>query len=104
MPSYKLTVSDIQKKWLATGLILFIAFIILSDPALAQGFGQVESALDKIVNAMTGTIAKSIATIAVAGTGIAWIAGYIEMRKAFFVCVGISIIFGASQIVGMLSS
>ncbi|EJF88094.1 TrbC/VirB2 family protein [Bartonella melophagi] len=104
MSSYKLTVPNTQKKWLATGLMLFIAFITLSDPALAEGFGQIESALDKIVQALTGTIAKSIAIIAVAGVGIAWIAGYIEMRKAFFVCVGIGIVFGAQQIVSMLSS
>ncbi|MEL6089605.1 TrbC/VirB2 family protein [Bartonella schoenbuchensis] len=101
---HKLVVSDTQKKLLATGFMLFVAFITLSDPALAQGFGKIESVLDKIVQAMTGTIAKSLATIAVASTGIAWMGGYIELRKAFSVCVGIAVVFSASQIVDILSS
>ncbi|CAK02344.1 MULTISPECIES: TrbC/VirB2 family protein [Bartonella] len=97
--------SNPQKKWLTTVLMLFVAFIALSEPAFADGgFGKIESALQKIISALTGPIAKSIATIAIAGIGIAWIAGYVEMRKAFFVCVGIGIIFGAPQIAAMFSS
>ncbi|WP_019220091.1 TrbC/VirB2 family protein, partial [Bartonella florencae] len=78
----KLAFSNTQKKWLTTLLMLFIAFIALSEPAFAEGFGKIDEALQKIVKALTGTIAKSIATIAVAGVGLAWIAGYVEMRKA----------------------
>ncbi|WP_375675764.1 TrbC/VirB2 family protein [Bartonella sp. AP9QHHD] len=100
----KTTLSNTQKKWLTTALMLFIAFIALSEPAFADGgFGKIETALDKIIEALTGKIATSIATIAVAGIGLAWIAGYVEMRKAFFVCVGIGIVMGATQIVSMFS-
>ncbi|WP_039758066.1 TrbC/VirB2 family protein [Bartonella queenslandensis] len=101
----KTILSNPQKKWLTTALMLFIAFMVLSEPAFAAGdFGKIESALQKIITALTGPLAKAIATIAVAGIGLAWIAGYVEMRKAFFVCVGIGIVFGATQIVSMLSS
>ncbi len=100
----KSNLSNTQKKWLTTALMLFIAFIALSDPAFAQSFGKIEGALQKIITALTGPIAKSIATIAIAGVGIAWIAGYVEMRKAFFVCVSIGIVFGAPQIAAMLSN
>ncbi|WP_375612429.1 TrbC/VirB2 family protein [Bartonella sp. AA9NXGY] len=101
----KTTLSNTQKKWLTTAFMLFITFIALSEPAFADGgFGKIESALQKIIEALTGPIAKSIATIAIAGVGIAWIAGYVEMRKAFFVCIGIGIIFGAPQIAAMFSS
>ncbi|WP_375639111.1 TrbC/VirB2 family protein [Bartonella sp. MF74HXZ] len=100
----KTTLSNTQKKWLTAALMLFIAFIALSEPAFADGgFGKIETALDKIIEALTGKIATSIATIAVAGIGLAWIAGYVEMRKAFFVCVGIGIVMGATQIVSMFS-
>ncbi|WP_273758497.1 TrbC/VirB2 family protein [Bartonella sp. AU55XJBT] len=99
----KSILSNTQKKWLTTALMLFIAFLALSEPAFAEGFGKIETALDKIIEVLTGKIATSIATIAVAGVGLAWIAGYVEMRKAFFVCVGIGIVMGASQIVSMLS-
>ncbi|WP_375628765.1 TrbC/VirB2 family protein [Bartonella sp. TT67HLJMS] len=100
----KTTLSNAQKKWLTAALMLFIAFIALSEPAFADGgFGKIETALDKIIEALTGKIATSIATIAVAGIGLAWIAGYVEMRKAFFVCVGIGIVMGATQIVSMFS-
>ncbi|WP_375680440.1 MULTISPECIES: TrbC/VirB2 family protein [unclassified Bartonella] len=101
----KTILSNTQKKWLTAALMLFIAFIALSEPAFAAGdFGKVETALDQLVKALTGNIAKSIATIAVAGIGLAWIAGYVEMRKAFFVCVGIGIVFGAPQIASMFMS
>ncbi|EJF92286.1 hypothetical protein ME9_01688 [Bartonella taylorii 8TBB] len=100
----KLTFSNTQKKWLTTAFMLLIAFIALSEPAFAQDFGKIQGVLDKVVKALTGPIAKAIATISVAGIGLAWIAGYIEMRKAFFVCVGIGIVFGAPQIVAMLSN
>ncbi|WP_375637019.1 TrbC/VirB2 family protein [Bartonella sp. AP152HLJHH] len=101
----KTILSNTQKKWLTAALMLFIAFMALSEPAFADGgFGKVETALQKIVDALKGNIAKSIATIAVAGIGLAWIAGYVEMRKAFFVCVGIGIVMGASQIASMFMS
>ncbi|WP_273755049.1 TrbC/VirB2 family protein [Bartonella sp. MM73XJBT.G] len=99
----KSILSNTQKKWLTTVLMLFIAFLVLSEPAFAEGFEKIETALDKIIETLTGKIATAIATIAVAGVGLAWIAGYVEMRKAFFVCVGIGIVMGASQIVNMLS-
>ncbi len=42
----KLTFSTTQKKWLTTILMLFIAFITLSEPAFAAGdFGKIEGAL-----------------------------------------------------------
>ncbi len=105
IPYKKTILSNTQKKWLTAALMLFITFIALSEPAFAAGdFGKIEGALDKIISALTGKIATSIATIAVAGIGLAWIAGYVEMRKAFFVCVGIGIVMGASQIVSMLSN
>ncbi len=65
---------------------------------------KLKGLLNKLISALTGPIAKSIATIAVAGIELAWIAGCVEMRKAFFVCVGIGIVMGASQIVTMLSN
>lgn len=98
------TISDKQKKWFSTTLMMFLSMIILIDPAFAQGFDRVQNSLDRIVQTLTGPIARSIAVIAVAGVGLAWIAGYIEMRRAFFVCVGIGIVFGAPQIVAMLAA
>ncbi|MCZ2204486.1 TrbC/VirB2 family protein [Bartonella sp. A05] len=98
------TTLDKQKKYLTTVFMLFISLIMLSDPAFAQGFDRVQNSLDRIVETLTGPIARSIAIIAVAGVGLAWISGYIEMRKAFFVCVGIGIVFGAPQIVAMLAA
>lgn len=96
--------SNTQKKWLTTALMLFIAFIALSEPAFAQSFGKIETALQKIIEALTGNIARAIATIAIAGVGLAWMAGYVEMRKAFFVFVGIGIVMGAPQIASMFMS
>jgi type IV secretory pathway VirB2 component (pilin) len=80
-------------------------FLILGglDPAMAQGFGKVQTVLDNIVGALTGAIGKSLAIIAVAMVGLAWIFGQIDMRHAGGVIIGIGIIFGAAEIVALMA-
>ena len=74
----------------------------LSEPAFAQGAG-IESVLQNIVDLMTGNVAKLLAIIAVIIVGIAWMFGYLDLRKAAFVVLGMGIIFGASEIVNAIS-
>lgn len=77
--------------------------ISLIEPALAQSAGGIESVLQNVVTLLTGNVAKLLATIAVIIVGIAWMFGYLDLRKAAYVVLGIGIIFGASQIVGTIS-
>ena len=55
---------------------LFVFAAILSigvvEPAFAQALGGVERVLQNIVDALTGNVAKLLATLAVIVTGLAW--------------------------------
>lgn len=73
------------------------------EPAFAQSAGGIETVLQNIVTLLTGNVAKLLATIAVIIVGIAWMFGYLDLRKAAYVVLGIGIIFGASQIVSTIS-
>ncbi len=82
-------------------LLCLSALISLAsvEPALAQSLGGVEKVLQNIVNALTGNVAKLLATIAVIVVGMAWMFGYLDLRKAGYVIFGVAILFGASEIV-----
>ena len=52
---------------------------------------------------LTGQVARLLAIIAVIATGIAWMFGHMDLRKAAFVVLGIALIFGASEIVSSIA-
>lgn len=81
------------------GLSLTVALV---EPAAAQT-ANVEKVLQNIVDALTGNIAKLLATLAVIITGLAWMFGYLDLRRAGFVIMGVAVLFGASEIVGTLT-
>lgn len=83
----------------ASALLLGLA---LSEPALAQAGGTlrpVESALDFVVRALQGTIARSAAIIAVCALGYLAIVGRITWFFCLSVVLGIAFIFGAATVV-----
>ena len=82
-------------------LLALVAMTALIEPAAAQT-ANVEKVLQNIVDALTGNIAKLLATLAVIITGLAWMFGYLDLRRAGFVIMGVAILFGASEIVGTL--
>jgi type IV secretion system protein VirB2 len=82
-----------------TALLLCLA---LSESALAQAGGTlrpVESALDFVVRALQGTIARSAAIIAVCALGYLAIVGRITWFFCMSVVLGIAFIFGAATVV-----
>ena len=86
----------------ATGKLAAVFALTLAEPSFAQA-GGIESVLQNIVNMLTGNVARLLAIIAVIIVGIAWMFGYLDLRKAAFVVLGIGIIFGATEIVNMIS-
>ncbi|MFH1555150.1 MAG: TrbC/VirB2 family protein [Pseudomonadota bacterium] len=75
----------------------------MAEPAFAQASGGIETVLQNIVTLLTGNVAKLLATIAVIVVGIAWMFGYLDLRKAAYVVLGIGIIFGAAELVSTIS-
>jgi type IV secretion system protein VirB2 len=73
--------------------------IAVSGPAMAAA--PWETALQTVVNYMTGTTAHLLAIIAVAAVGVAMLSGNMSVRSALSVILGMAIIFGAATIVGI---
>lgn len=86
----------------ATATMAAAFSLTLVEPSFAQA-GGIESVLQNIVNMLTGNVARLLAIIAVIIVGIAWMFGYLDLRKAAFVVLGIGIIFGATEIVNTIS-
>ncbi|MDQ8727537.1 TrbC/VirB2 family protein [Bradyrhizobium sp. LHD-71] len=80
-------------------LVLGVGF---AEPALAQT-ANIEGVLQNIVDMLTGNVARLLATLAVIIVGIAWMFGYLDLRKAAYVVLGVAIVFGASEVVSTLT-
>jgi len=74
---------------------------IVSAPAFAQAAG-IETILQNIVDLLTGNIFRLLATIAVIVIAIAWMFGYMDLRRAGYWIIGIGIIAGSSELVGTI--
>ena len=78
---------------------------MVTEPAYAaQGDDTIKKALDGLLNIMIGPVAQSVATIAIAGTGWAWMTGHISIKTAAVIGMGIGIVFGASEIAAALGA
>lgn len=62
------------------------------------GSSTIGTAIDWLQNALTGSIATSIAIIAIAAIGFLMLSGRVDVRGAVRVVIGCFIIFGASLI------
>lgn len=71
------------------------------EPAFAQAAG-IETVLQNIVEMLTGNIAKLLAVIAIIVICIAWMFGYMDLRRAGFWIIGIGGIFGATELVNTI--
>jgi type IV secretion system protein VirB2 len=87
---------------LAASTLMAAAMVaLLVEPAFAQSAG-IESVLQNIVTMLTGNIAKLLAVIAVIIICIAWMFGYMDLRRAGFWIIGIGGIFGATELVNTI--
>ena len=73
------------------------------EPAFAQALGGVENVLQNIVDTLTGNVARLIAIVAVIVVGLAWMFNMVDLKAAGMVVLGIAIVFGAAEIVTMLT-
>jgi type IV secretion system protein VirB2 len=85
----------------ASALIAGAIVACMVEPAFAQSAG-IETVLQNIVTMLTGNIAKLLAVIAVIIICIAWMFGYMDLRRAGFWIIGIGGIFGATELVNTI--
>lgn len=95
--------SSTARTTLAVGLTAGLLTLALIEPAAAQT-ANIEGVLQKVVDMLTGEVARLLAIIAVVIVGIAWMFGQLDLRKAAYVVLGVAIVFGASEIVSTLTS
>ncbi|WP_231733231.1 MULTISPECIES: TrbC/VirB2 family protein [unclassified Phenylobacterium] len=85
------------------GAIAFATIVFtlgLVEPALAQ---NVEGLLQNVLDLLTGNTARLLAVIAVVLLGIACMFGLFDWRRIAIVVVGIVVVFGAAEIVNLLT-
>lgn len=89
--------------FISIGLALAL-WMILTEPAAAQSINlsPVTNFLTGIATALTGTLGKTIATIALVGVAITWFFGIIDFRQAMWVIVAIVFVGSAATIVDSL--
>lgn len=88
----------------ACTLLLFMVFLLISEPAFAQAlFDSGTNFLTALQNLLTNTWARIIAIIAVIGLGILWMTGRLAWGVAASVIGGIILVFGAPAIVDSIA-
>lgn len=84
-------------------LLVVIVTALNPDPAYAQGTDGITSMADNILTWITGTFAKTIATIAVVIVGFMFFTGRASLPLLVTVIVGIFIVFSAKWIVSTIT-
>lgn len=72
--------------------------LVMAQPALAQAAG-IEAVLQNFVDMLTGNIFRLFAIIAVILIAIAWMFGYMDLRRAGYWIIGIGVIAGSAELV-----
>lgn len=80
-----------------------LAFVSAS-PAYAQAVGgDIGGFIQNLIDLLNNNVIRGLAVIAVIVTGIAWMFGHLDLRRAGTVIVGIIVIFSAAAIVDLIT-
>jgi type IV secretion system protein VirB2 len=84
--------------------LLAAALAATASPASAQvAGGDLGGFIENIIDLLNSGVVRGLAVLAVIITGIVWMFGQIDLRRAGTVVVGIIVIFGASTIVDLIT-
>ncbi|QYC11453.1 TrbC/VirB2 family protein [Brevundimonas nasdae] len=78
-----------------------VASLSAARPASASA--NVEGLLQNVVDMLTGNTARLLAVLAVVVVGVLWMFGLFDLRRAAIVVLGIIVVFGATEIVGLIT-
>ena len=80
---------------------------LTAAPAFAQTSsavgGNLGGFIQNVIDLLNSGVIRGLAVLAVILTGIAWMFGHIDMRRAGTVVLGIIVIFGAATIVDLIT-
>ncbi len=90
-----------RRRLCATTLIACASSLLLVQPAFASA--NIEGLLQNVVDMLTGNTARLLAVLAVVVVGILWMFGLFDLRRAAIVVLGIIVVFGAAEIVNLIT-
>ena len=96
-----MTLSPIRRRQCAVGAIALATTLMSVQPAFASA--NVEGLLQNVVDMLTGNTARLLAILAVVIVGILWMFGLFDLRRAAIVVLGIVVVFGAAEIVNLIT-
>lgn len=85
----------------AAAAIALSTVTVSAEPALASA--NVEGLLQNVVDMLTGNTARLLAVLAVVIVGVLWMFGLFDLRRAAIVVLGIVVVFGAAEIVNLIT-
>jgi len=93
-----------MSRTLRRGIGLGLVLTLSASPAFAQAAGgNLGGFIENIIDLLNSGVVRGLAVLAVIITGIVWMFGQIDLRRAGTVVVGIIVIFGASTIVDLIT-
>jgi type IV secretion system protein VirB2 len=90
-------------KFIAVLVAALAVSVLLYDPAMAQTLESIDKAATKFDTFIGGTFAKTVAGIALAGTGFAALFNRLSWFWFGAVMLGTAIIFGRKQIIDIFA-
>ncbi|HEX5263743.1 MAG TPA: TrbC/VirB2 family protein [Phenylobacterium sp.] len=83
-----------------------LALCAAATPALAQttgaAGGNIGTLIQNVISILNSNVIRGLAVIAIIVTGIAWMFGHLDLRRAGAVIVGIIVIFSAAGLVDLM--
>jgi type IV secretion system protein VirB2 len=93
------------RRCVANLALVSLLVLATAEPALAQSSGaggNIGAFIQNIIDILNSNVIRGLAIIAIIITGIAWMFGHLDMRRAGTVVVGIIVIFSAAAIVDLI--
>jgi type IV secretory pathway VirB2 component (pilin) len=97
---------QITARMLTTACCATALAMVFAEPAFAQSTstgGNIGTFITNVINLLNNNVIRGLAVIAIIITGIAWMFGHVDLRRAGTVIVGIIVIFGAATIVDLIT-
>lgn len=103
MDAFREHLTAFARLWPAL-LIVSVIVLAQAEPAIAQtiNLDPIQNFLKGLVDALTGTLGMTAATLALVAVFLTWFFGYIDFRQAIWVVIAIAGIGGAPVMVQAL--
>lgn len=85
-------------------VVSLIGLYMTSALAYGGDVSTIDTALQGLIDILTGKTARLIAVLTIAGVGYMTLCGRLPIKHAVYVCLGIGIIFGATSIASLLGA